>query len=150
MLCCLWGVFFKINNNFTKNNSKYTKHTTTIKINPNNTLTGFYLLVVCINILYLFTTKGQSAIVLYNHISINNYTISMLYVFSFICLVCFFLIKNSIKKTNLIQGSDYLFSIINLVLLLPYLFFVNTIFTFLFVLELVSTIIFYKLISSKI
>jgi hypothetical protein len=35
-------------------------------------------------------------------------------------------------------------------LIFPYLFFVNTIFTFLFLLELVSAILLYKLISSKI
>lgn len=150
MLCCLWGIFFKINNNFTKNNTKFTKHVTTIKTNPNSTLVGFYLLVVGVNLLYIYTTRGRGATLIYNHISVNNYTLSMLYAFSYICLLCFFLLKNTTKKTNLICGSDYLFSIINLVLILPYLFFVNTIFTFLFLLELISTIIFYKLVSSKI
>ena len=39
---------------------------------------------------------------------------------------------------------------INLFTLLPYLFCVNTIFTFLFFLEVLSAILFYKLLSSKI
>lgn len=68
----------------------------------------------------------------------------------FISFTIFSLISVVTKKTNLIKSVDYIFCINNLIILLPYLFFVNTVFTFLFLLELVSVVLLYKLISSKI
>lgn len=46
--------------------------------------------------------------------------------------------------------KDYFFSIIKLLFAFPYLFLVNNFLAFIFVLEYLNTIIFYKLISSKL
>jgi hypothetical protein len=62
----------------------------------------------------------------------------------------YILLKQVSKKKKIIKSLDFLLSISTLIFLLPYLFCVNTIFTFLFFLELLSTILFYKLLSSKI
>jgi len=46
--------------------------------------------------------------------------------------------------------KDYFFSIIKLLFAFPYLFLVNNFLAFIFILEYLNTIIFYKLISSKL
>jgi hypothetical protein len=45
--------------------------------------------------------------------------------------------------------SEFFFALINLTILLPIIFFINTLFTFFFFIELNSSIIFYKFISSN-
>ena len=100
--------------------------------------------------MYIYTINGRNTLVMYNHFFINNYTFFMFYLFIFINFINFFLLIGTTKKTNLTKNIDYLFSINNLSIILPYIFFVNTTFTFLFVLELISTTILYKLVSSKI
>lgn len=75
----------------------------------------------------------------------------MLFLFILVSLTTFFMLRGTTtNKTNLTKSIDYLFSVNNLILIFPYLFFVNTVFTFIFLLELISVILFYKLISSKI
>lgn len=98
----------------------------------------------------IYTIKGKNEIVWFSHFNLNNLTTNLLYLFLFISFSTFFILKAITKKTNLIKSVDYIFSINNLIILSPYLFFVNTVFTFLFLLELVSVILLYKLISSKI
>lgn len=56
---------------------------------------------------------------------------------------------NSITKINLNYNIDYIFTIGNLALLLLLIFLVNTLYTFLFILELNSSLIFYKFVVSK-
>ena len=73
-----------------------------------------------------------------------------MYTFIFVGLNFLFLLKTTSKKNNLIKTHDYILSITSLILLLPYLFCVNSIICFLFFLELISAILFYKLVSSKI
>lgn len=98
----------------------------------------------------VYTFHGRNDLVWFNHFNINNFTVNLLYLFLIIGFSMFFILIAVTKKTNLVKSIDYLFSINNLVILLPYLFFVNTVFTFLFLLELISAILLYKLVSSKI
>ena len=146
----LWFLFFKLNTTNIKVNQLNTLHTKVLKINPNSTLTVFYLYIIILAILGVYTLHGKNEVVWFNHFNYNNFTINLLYIFLVISFMMFFLLKTATTKTNLVKGIDYLFSINNLVILFPYLFFVNTMFTFLFLLELVSAILLYKLISSKI
>lgn len=69
-------------------------------------------------------------------------------VISFIFVLIFFY-KNIIsQKVN--YSREYFFSIINITLFFPFLFFANNLYSFLFLLEFLSTLIFYKLVVSKI
>lgn len=102
------------------------------------------------SIFLTYTLHGKNSLVLFNHFSLNNFTIYVLYVFCLVSFFIFFLLNIVFKKLNLTKSIDYLFSVSNLVVLLPYLFFINTIFSFLFLLELISVALLYKLISSKI
>lgn len=111
---------------------------------------NFYYSLVFYIFFNTFTTRGRNDILWFNHFILNNFTLNLLYLFIFVSFTTFYILKATTKKTNIVKSSDYIFSINNLVLVFPYLFFVNTVFTFLFLLELVSVILLYKLISSKI
>ena len=68
------------------------------------------------------------------------------YVFSFILV--YFLRSNSSNKIN--YNNDFFFSILNISNFLPLIFFSNNMFSFIFLLELNSCLVFYKLIVSKL
>lgn len=150
LLVFLWFFFFKLNNNYQKITNKNTLPCNLLKINSNTTFVNFYFFLVFCIFFSTFTTRGKNDVLWFNHFILNNFTLYLLYLFIFISFTLFFVLKTTKIKTNLTKSNDYTFSINNIVLLSPYLFFVNTIFTFLFLLELISVILLYKLISSKI
>jgi len=150
LLSLLWIFFFKLNTTLTKSTQNNILNIRTLKINTNSVFVGFYLYLLILTYVGIYTIRGRNDLVWFNHFNINNFTLNLLYLFIFVGFVTFLILKSTTKKTNLTKSIDYLFSINNLVLIFPYLFFVNTIFTFLFLLEVVSAILLYKLISSKL
>lgn len=146
----LWLFFFKININLTKITSKNNSNISTLKVNSNTSFVYLYFYIVVFKILDIYLIHGKNSLVWFNHFNLNNFTVFILYTFVVLSFLLFSLLKTVTKKTNLTKSVDYLFSLNNLVLLLPYLFMVNTVFTFLFFLETISVVLFYKLISSKI
>lgn len=153
LIWCLLGIwifFFKINSNFNKIFSERSSQINIVKTNSNKSFIGLYYYIVFFNIFYIYTMHGKNLFMWFNHFNLNNFTINLLYCFLLLSFTIFFLLNYLSKKNNLFKSIDYLFSLNNLVLILPYLFFVNTVFTFLFLLELISVILLYKLISSKI
>ena len=139
-----------MNSNFNKISSEKSSYINIIKINSNKTFIGFYYYLIFFNIMYVYTLHGKNLLLWFNHFNLTNFTVSLLYFFLLVSFTIFFLLNSLAKKNNLFKSIDYLFSLNNLILILPYLFFVNTVFTFLFLLELISVILLYKLISSKI
>lgn len=151
LITFLWVFFFKINTILQKTTSENHLNISTIKINSNGTFVSFYVVLIVLLYINIYLLRGRNEVLWFSHFNLNNFTSNLLYLFVLVSFTTFFLLKTTItKKTNLVKSLDYLFSVNNLVILFPYLFFVNTIFTFLFFLELVSAILFYKLISSKI
>jgi len=146
----LWFFFLNINVGVNKNFVKNTKHVEVIKTNLNIVFIDFCFFLNFLNFFFIFLIKGKNSFILYNHISFNNGVISMLYLFIIISFISFYILCGFFKKNGSGRGVDYVFSICNLIVILPYLFFVHTVFTFLFMLELISTVIFYKLVSSKV
>lgn len=146
----LWFFFFKANTTLQKITNNNSSSINLIKINSTGSFINFYLLLITLTYFNVYTLHGRDDIIWFNHFNLNNFTINLFYLFLLVSFTTFFLLRAVFKKTNLLKSVDYLFSLNNLVLLLPYLFFVNTAFTFLFLLELISTILLYKLISSKI
>ena len=149
LILFLWVFFFKLNTNL----QKITNNTTAVgilKINPNTTFVNFYFFLIIFIYANVYTIRGKNDIIWFNHFNLNNFTINLFYLFVFISFTTVFLLKVTTKKTNLIKSMDYIFAINNLIILLPCLFFVNTVFTFLFLLELISVTLLYKLVSSKI
>ena len=146
----LWVFFFKANNTLTKVTQNNVINLKIIKINSNTIFTYFYLFLLIFTHFSVYTLHGKNDLFWFSHFNVNNFTLNLFYSFFFIGFALFFLLRCTVKKTNLTKSIDYIFSINNLIILLPYLFCVNTIFTFLFVIELISAILLYKLISSKI
>ena len=150
LLSFLWVFFFKINTTLQKTTSENSFNVNSLKVNSNGVFVSFYITLIMFTFINIYTLHGKNTVVWFNHFSLNNFTSNLLYLFIFVSFTTFFLLKVTYRKTNLTKSLDYLFSINNLVILFPYLFFVNTLFTFLFLLELISVILFYKLISSKV
>ena len=146
----MWVFFFKTNSSNLKIVYGDTTNVGVIKINSNTTYISFYIMILVLTFIGIYTLHGKNSLVWFDHFNVNNFTIWLLYLFTFVGFSTFFLLRCFLKKTNLVKSVDYLFSINNLVVISPYLFFVNTVFTFLFLLEFLSAILLYKLISSKI
>lgn len=100
-------------------------------------------------LLSFYTLKSCEGFVLWQHIFISNSNVTLVYYCLLLNLVCFLLIYLFSKKSNLKISSDYAFSLSNANVVLPLIFFANTILTLLFLLELVSCLIFYKFTVSK-
>lgn len=150
LLVGLWVFFFKLNTNISKITVKNGTNINVLKLNSNSSFVSFYFYIIFFKLVDTYLIHGKNSFVWFNHFFLNNFNVFVLYTFIFFSFLVFFLLKNVTKKTNLTKSIDYLFSVNNLILLLPFIFFVNTVFTFLFFLETISVILFYKLISSKI
>lgn len=148
----IWLFYFKINffsirnlslasDNKKKSDVTYTFH--------NSYFIFIMMLFLFLLISYMYTFKGLSSNVWWNHLQLGNlsfFIISLLLVVSFL----FFLICKNVSLFNNFVKVDYFFSLFNLTLFLPLIFITNTLFTFLFVLEVSSVIVFYKFVVSKI
>lgn len=147
----LWMLFFKINldqkvKNFKKDifnkiNVFYKQHFF-IFLNIN----FFFLFYI---IMFLYTLRGYNVNFFWNHLYISNFLLYLIFTTYIINLFLFFLIKQ-IAYSNINYSYDYFFSLINLNIFLPLLFLSNNIFSFFFLLELNSCLIFYKLTVSKL
>ena len=147
----LWVLFLKLNSdqkikNFKKDNFN--------KINNSNRQHFFiYLNINIYFLLYVFillyAIKGYNLTFFWNHLLLNNFTVYLMYTTYFINFILLLLIKQ-INYSNINYSYDYFFSLINLSVLLPLIFLSNDIFSFFFLLELNSCIIFYKLVVSKL
>lgn len=149
-LTSCWLVLFKINSSNIKITKECSKKVKTIKLNSTTPFISIYYYFIFLNLLWIFTFRGRACTVWYNHFNINNFAIYMLYVFTLISLALFFFLKTVNSKNVLLKSVDYVFSLNNLVLLLPYLFFTNNVLIFLILIEVLSVLLFYKLVSSKI
>jgi len=152
-LLFIWYFFFKINSVDLSSNKNYLNKTTFVSVNKlsiNLSFINLYLYIIFLNVVGIFSMHGKNLILFFGHINLSNFVLFNLYSFLFVSLFMFSLIKSFLIKLGVFKSIDYLFSINNLTLILPYLFLSNTVFTFLFILELISVTLFYKLVSSKI
>ena len=146
----MWVLFFKLNSSFIKIVKEKILNVNILKLNSNNLFLEYYWYLIFFNLIFMYTLKGKNFVMWFNHFNFNNFGLNLLFCFLLLSCTVYLLLKNSVKNHNLTKSIDYLFSINNLILILPYLFLINTVFTFLFLLELISVFLFYKLISSKI
>lgn len=143
---------------FIKNNFLY------IRLNPssNDTVThslflkkfnfkvflNFNQLIIFYLFICIFFIKGSSNLLWWNHLYLNNFNLYIILMVVFVSLFLFYSIK-SISNNNNVNNSDYYFSLINLCIFIPIMFLSNSFYNFLFVLEVVSMLIFYKFSVSK-
>lgn len=98
--------------------------------------------------LNFFFIKGYNTTFLWNHFYINNFNIYLVQI-ALTLLVIILVLINSLTHNNINYNIDFFFAITNVILFLILLFFANNLFSFVFLLELNSIIIFYKFVCSK-
>lgn len=150
--CIFWVIFFKLNfflvknkylslDNMGKTTNTYTLHNSFF-LNINKIFLSLFLL-------YLYLFKGVNNTIWWQHFKISNLNLSLIFILILINLFFIIICKNISLIQNFVK-LDYFFAILNLTLFLPMIFLANTLFTFLFVLEFVSVIVFYKFVVSKV
>jgi len=147
-----WFLFFKnnislINKKNSWDNSISVKNII-VKQNP-SFIVRINILFNLMFVLYLYLYHGYASTFWWSHFKINNY---LLYLFLIVLVFSTYFLYLTDKhiKINNNYSIDYIFSLINITLFIPVIFLANTMFTFFFVIELVSCSIFYKFVVSKI
>ena len=147
-----WYIFFKIN---FFNVQQALNFTDKITVSSNKIRNIHYIFFVRLNQIYLlfmyfyiFTYRGCVETFWWNHFKVTNLSlnlISLLLIFNF-----FFIFVIKLLSVNSgVYKLDYFFALINLSNFLPLIFLVNTLYTFLFILEVNSSLVFYKFVVSK-
>ena len=146
-----WLIFFKINSDqkvknfkkdfFNKMNISYKQHLS-VFLNINI----FFLSHI---IVFFLILRGSNMNFFWNHLLLSNFSLYLIFTTYLINLLLFAIVKQ-LSYSNISYSYDYFFSIINLSIFLPLLFLSNDVFSFFFLLELNSCIIFYKLVVSKL
>lgn len=96
---------------------------------------------------YIFI-KLDYQIFWFNHLKINNFILSLILIVITVSLF-FIFIANFLKNSNNNYNIDYFSSLANLMIFIPFIFLSNTVYTFLFLLELISLTILYKFSVSR-
>lgn len=98
--------------------------------------------------IYIYLFRGFVDTIWWNHFKLSNLAFGLIIVL----LAVNYLYLYIVKANSLNSGTykfDYFFALINLSNFLPLIFLANTLFTFLFVLEVNSCVVFYKFVVSK-
>lgn len=150
-LFIIWNIFFKNNLSFLnkKNNWDKSISVKNIILQQNPTfLIKLSIILNFIQLLYLMIYNGYSSAFWWSHFKLNNYILSIYLIIIIFNIIFLFIANKHVKLTNN-YSIDYIFSILNITILIPVIFISNTLFTFFFFIELVSCCIFYKFILSK-
>ena len=97
---------------------------------------------------FIFLFKSDYTVFWFNHLRVNNFILNLLVIIIFLSLLLNFFVK-FLKNSNINYNVDYFSSIFNLIIFIPIMFLSNTLYTFLFVLELNSLLILYKFSVSR-
>jgi hypothetical protein len=148
-----WSFFFKLNFYGVRqkqvNSSIAINKTNLIKKLHFSLFLKFSLVMLTTFFIFLILQKGFIHNLWWNHILLNNFNYYLLvYFLLFNLLTISFIYFLSFNSIN--YSTDYFFAILNLSLFLPLIFTTNNVFTFFFLLEVNSCLIFYKFVSSKI
>lgn len=148
----IWHIFFKNNISFLnkKNNWDNSISIKNIIIKQNPTfILKFSILINILLLIFLYSYNGYANSFWWSHFKINNYTM-YLYSLTVLFSTYFLYISEKHIKVNNNYSIDYIFALLNIILFIPYIYLSNTLFTFFFIIELVSCSIFYKFVVSKI
>jgi len=153
-LFSFWVVFLKLINNVSLINTEIEKNkkvsnVDTPKQNYFFVLVEYYLMMVLILFFFFFFLHGRNSLVLSNHFIFTEFHIKIFLFFLLVAFSFYFVLRAVIFNKSE-YPIDFFFSLLNLILFLPLLFCINNFFTFLFVLELISCFLFYKLAASKL
>lgn len=151
ILISLWLFFIKnnfyyvrVNPNFSDilKNSKFLK-----KINYSFFILFFSMIFIYI-FLYLFFFKFDFIIYWFNHLRLSNFLNNNIIIIIFLNIFMISIIK-FYKNKNINFNIDYFFALFNLNIFIPLMYLSNTMYTFIFLLEINSILILYKFSVSK-
>jgi hypothetical protein len=149
----LFSWFFFLKNNFfslriSNNNTDILKNSKIFKkVHYTFFINWFLILVVNVN-LCLFFLKFDFCLFWFNHLKLNNF---IYYVLHFILILNFFLFIciKFYNNSNINYNIDYFFSLFNIGLFVIILYYSNTLYSFIFILEVISILILYKFSVSR-
>lgn len=145
--------FFFIKNNFFTSRIKPAK---TDKLTQTNVIKKLHYKnytiwnVISLTLLFtvVFTFNGFQQSFWWNHFKITNFSLILILILLTLGIVLNMFVR-FLPSININYSVDYFFTVGNLAILLLTIFLSNTLYTFLFVLELNSSLIFYKFVVSK-
>lgn len=98
--------------------------------------------------LNVYIYKGWQCGIFWKKFFLTNFNINLFNVILFL-LILMTIILISLISNTINYNTDYFFSLTNILLMIIFILFVSTTYTFIFILELISLIIFYKFITSR-
>ena len=147
----IWSFFFKINK--TQKIKSFKKdiyfHINILKKQHFKIFINLNFFILLNLFILFFFLRGENMTFWWNHLLLQNFNLYLIFILFFINL-CLLFIINSISFNKINYSNDYFFALLNLTVLLPLIFLSNNIFSFIFILELNTSIIFYKLVVSKL
>lgn len=109
---------------------------------------NFSIIAISLLLLSVFLMRGFSETFWWNHLYFNNLNHNLIIFIIFLSLIIHVLVTNINVNSN-VNNIDYYFSLLNLSITIPLLFLSNSLYNFIFLLEMVSILIFYKFSVSK-
>lgn len=113
---------------------------------------SFFINWVCSNfiifIIFVYFIKLDFLNFWFNHLKISNFCLNIILLIIFLFFF-FFKILSFINNNNINFNMDYFSSLSNLFIFIPLIFLSNTMYTFIFLLELISLTILYKFSVSR-
>lgn len=111
-------------------------------------MTKLNFLLVFLYMFYFFLFKFVTVVNWWNHFKFNNFSLGVIFLvllFNYIYLY----VLDSTQFNSESYKYDFFFSLLNLSLFLVIIFLSNTLFSFFFILEVCSVIVFFKFLMSK-
>lgn len=119
-----------------------------IKKSHYSTYTLYFLILIGLLWISLFTVRGVSTTFFFNQFCVNNFHLKLANIYLIILYLTFGLLF-ILTTNNVNYNNNFVFSITNLSLFIVLLFFSNNLLSFLFILEINSILIFYMFLASK-
>lgn len=152
-ICVFYSWFFFLKNNFsyirlTPSYSDNLTQSNILKKYNAKLFINFSFIIFLFYFLHFFFIRGYVQSFWLNHNYLNNFNLNLSLLILILLIISYSIFLNT-KHQNLVVNNDYYFSLLNISIFLPYLFFSNSLFNFLFILEVISILIFYKFVVSK-
>jgi hypothetical protein len=147
-----WSFYFKLGFlstlNFSNSSDKINVLSKSIKNINFNVILKLNFLLLFTYILNFFLFKSFNLVNWWNHFKFNNFSINIVLIILFLNVLYLFIL-NSTQFNIESYKYDFFFALLNLSIFLVLIFFTNTLFSFFFLLEVNSVIVFFKFLMSK-
>lgn len=153
LLTSSWYLFFKLNFfnalDFKQANDKVLIRYKKIKNLDFFIYLRFNIFILCLLFCTLYILKLPLPLGLWNHFKYSNFIIYIVEIIILINIIFLYIINTFSFNSEVIK-SDFFFSLINLSIFLILLLFTNSFYSFFFVIEVNSLLLFYKFLTSRL